>query len=113
MAVYAPCHTPPPTRAVLQAGIGVQKDHPSGGHLLIFSMDTFESAPLELPASTLALLDEHFLEKDEKAKRFIELVDEENVASVEPRESRPLSVDEFRDTFCEAWGLSQFWCVGR
>ena len=56
-------------------------------------MDTFESAPLELPASTLALLDEHFLEKDEKAKRFIELVDEENVASVEPRESRPLSVD--------------------
>ena len=71
-----------------------------------------ESPPLELPASTLQLLDEHFCEQDEEAKRFSELAAEANLASVEPRERRPLSVDEFRETFGEAWGLSQFWWVG-
>lgn len=75
-----------------------------------------DSSPLELPASTLELLDQFYAEEAAQADRVREVealsaapVDAE--ASDAVRKRVVMSVDEFRRTFGESWQLSQFWYV--
>ncbi|KAF7971350.1 hypothetical protein HWV62_21370 [Athelia sp. TMB] len=76
-----------------------------------------ESPELQLGASTLALLNSFFAEKDEERRLFeqfeahaLQLNGSFDVPDAVTGVNKPgLTVDEFRKAFSEDWQLSQFW----
>ncbi|WFD30524.1 Protein-lysine N-methyltransferase efm5 [Malassezia sp. CBS 17886] len=70
-----------------------------------------DSPPLELPASTLQILNDFYNEQADEAARLNELASlAVDVADHARGTARiVVSVDEFRTTFGEQWQLSQFW----